>query len=122
MWRLVNEKFSARWEPARDHTLIRRLDRAIDASLKGHRIRRAEESDEEVEMMLGLEPPLYREAWYWMKGWYMAVVDRTKPPDRVTFERITAEQVDLYIYVPPPEENIPVSIDPFPVEESVPTE
>ena len=40
----------------------------------------------------------------------------------VTPERITAEQVDLYHYVPPPGENIPVSIEPFLAKDSVPTE
>ena len=33
-----------------------------------------------------------------------------------------AERVELYSYVPPPGENIPVSIDPFPVDDSVPME
>ena len=50
------------------------------------------------------------------------MVDRAPPPARFTLEWITAERVDLYSYVPPPGDNIPVSIDPFPVEDSVPTE
>ena len=40
-------------------------------------------------------------------------------PARVTFEWITEEQVDLYSYVPPPEANIPLSVDPYPVDDSV---
>ena len=54
-----------------------------------------------------------------MKGWYQAVVDRVLPPARVTPERIKAERVDLYRYVPPLGEKHPVSIDPCPVEDSV---
>ena len=50
------------------------------------------------------------------------MVDRAPPPAWVTLEKITAEQVDLYSYVLPPGENIPVSVEPFPVDESVPTE
>ena len=50
------------------------------------------------------------------------MVDRALPPSWVTFERITTERVDLYRYIPPPGENIPVSIDPFPVEDLLPTE
>ena len=45
-----------------------------------------------------------------MKGWYKAEVNRAPPPARTTLKRITAEQVDLYSYVPPPGENIPVTV------------
>ena len=82
-------------DPARAQSLIRRLGRAIEAILKGYRRRRAEEAGKEVERFLGSDPPLHREAWHWMKGWYRAAVDRAPPPARVTFERITADRVDL---------------------------
>ena len=35
---------------------------------------------------------------------------------------LTADQVDLYRQVQPTGENIPISVDPFQVEELVPTE
>ena len=57
-----------------------------------------------------------------MKGWYWASVDRLPPHAQVTLERITSDQVDLYIYVPPPGENIPVSGETFPVDHLVSTE
>ena len=57
-----------------------------------------------------------------MKGSYQDAVERTSPPSRLTLERITAEQVELNSYTPPPEENIPVSVDPFPVYELEPME
>ena len=57
-----------------------------------------------------------------MKGWYWSADDRAPPPAWVTLKRITAEQVDLYHYIPPLGENISVSVEPFPVEDSVPTE
>ena len=77
---------------------------------------------EEVEKLLGLDPPLHQEAWHQMKGWYRYAVDHAPPPAWVTLECITADQVDLYSYVPPPGDNIPVSVDPFPVDDSVPME
>ena len=58
-----------------------------------------EEVGEEVERLLGSDPPLHREAWHWMKGWYWAAVDRAPPPARVNLEWITAELVDLYLYI-----------------------
>ena len=37
-------------------------------------------------------------------------------------ERITAEQTELYRQVPPPGENIPVTVEPTLINDSVPTE
>ena len=106
----------------RDHSLIRRLGRAITASLKGDWRRRAEEAGEEVERLLGSDPQIYREDWHQMKGWYWAAVNCAPPPAWVTLERTTEEQVDLYSYMSPPGENISISVDPFLVDDSVPTE
>ena len=80
------------------------------------------EAGKEVEKILGSDPPLHREAWHRMKGWYQATVERVSPPTRVTLGRITAEQVDLYSYVPPQGGNIPISVEPFLVDDSVSTE
>ena len=71
---------------------------------------------------MGSDPPCHREAWHRIKGWYKAAFDRAPPPARVTLERITAERVDLYRCVPPPGTNTPISVQPFPLEDSVPTE
>ena len=57
-----------------------------------------------------------------MKGLYKAAVNHTLPSARVNLERIMAESVGLYHHVPPPEENISVSVEPFQVEDTVPTE
>ena len=57
-----------------------------------------------------------------MKGWYRSAFDRAPPPTQVTLERIIAELVYLYHPVPPPGENIPVFVETFQVEYSVPKE
>ena len=57
-----------------------------------------------------------------MKGWYWSAVNCAMLSAWVTLEQITEEKVDLYSYVPPPGENIPISVDTFTVEDSVPTE
>ena len=115
-WRLVEERVSARRYPAKDQYLIRRWVRAIVASLKGNRQRQAEEAGSEVEVLLGLDTPLHWEAWHRIKGWYWSAVDRAPPTARVTLERITAERVELYRYIPPPGANIPISVKPFLVD------
>ena len=57
-----------------------------------------------------------------MKGWYRSAVDRAPTPAWVTLERIMSKRVYLYRYVPPPGDNILVSVDKFPVEDFIPTE
>ena len=49
-------------------------------------------------------------------------MDRAPPPPRATLKRVTAEQVSLYSRISPPGDNIPVNIEPFAVEDGVPTE
>ena len=90
--------------------------------LKGDGRCRTEGEVEEIERLLGADPPLHKESWHRMKGRYKAAVDHVPPPDQVTLERIMAEPVDLYCQVPPPGEKIPVSVEPFQVEELLPTE
>ena len=81
-----------------------------------------EEAGTAVETLLKEDPPNAREAWRWMKGWYKAAANRGPPPARATLERITTEQTELYRRVPPPGENIPVTVDPTHIDDSVPTE
>ena len=78
-WRLVNERVSAR-RGARVQARIWRLIRAIAASLKGDRKRRVEIAVEEVETLLGADPPNPKESWRRLKGWYKAAVKRALPP------------------------------------------
>ena len=81
-----------------------------------------EEAGKAVEALLGEDPPNAKEAWRWMKGWYRAAAKRGPPPARATLERITAERTALYSQVPSPGENIPVTVEPAEIDDSVPTE
>ena len=121
-WRLIDKRVSARWDLAKVQAIKRRLGRAIKAILMADRRRRADEEGAEVEALVGAEPTLIQEAWHRIQGWYKAAVDRAPPPARVTLERIMSERVTLYSYVPPPGENIPITIQPFEVDDSVPEE
>ena len=120
-WRLADKRVSARRE-TRVQAMIRRLRRAIVSSLKGYRKRRVETAVEEVETLLGADPPNPKEAWRQLRGWYKAAVNRAPLPARATLERITAERFDLYSYVPSPGENIPVTVRQVKVDDLVPTE
>ena len=52
-WRLIGESASAHKDPTREQAHIKRLGRAINASLKGERRQRTEEAGEEAERLLG---------------------------------------------------------------------
>ena len=56
-WRLVDERVSARWYLTRDQAQIRRLGRAINTILKEERLRQTGEAGEEVDQLLGADPP-----------------------------------------------------------------
>ena len=101
---------------------FRRLGHAIWAILQEDRKRRVEAAGQEVETLLGEDPPKPKEEWIRLKGWYKAAVNRAPPPARATLERIMAERVDLYSYVSSPGENIPVTVTLEEVDDSVPIE
>ena len=78
-WRLVNKRVSAR-RGTRVKARFWRLIREIAAILKGDRKRRVEIAGEDVETLLGADPPNPKEAWRCLKGWYKAAVNRAPPP------------------------------------------
>ena len=62
MRRVVDERVSARQDPAKGQAIKRRLGRAIKVSLAADRRRRADEAGAEVEALVGADPPLIQEA------------------------------------------------------------
>ena len=98
------------------------MGRKIRRSLAEDRKRRTEEAGAAVEALMKAEPPLTQEAWHRLQGWYKATADRPPPPARATLRRVTAEREKLYSRVPPPGDTIPVTIEPFEVEDGVPSE
>ena len=81
-----------------------------------------EEAGSAVESLLKEDPPNAKEGWRRMKGWYQAAAKRGPPPAQATLERITEERTELYSRVPSPGENIPVTVEPAIIDNSVPTE
>ena len=81
-----------------------------------------ETSRGKIEELLTSDSPFHKESGQHMKGWYKIMAGRTLPPARLTIERITEERVALHHHIPPPGENIPVSVDPFPLDDLVPME
>ena len=121
-WRLINERVSAHRDPRYGKADRRRIEKEVQASLVTNRRRRAEEAGAEVEDLVKADPPLIQEVWYRLQGWYKAAVEHAPPLAQATLKRVRAERVALYSWIPPPGDNIPVTIEPFAVEDGVPTE
>ena len=73
-----------------------------------------------IESVLTSNMPLIQEAWICMRGWYKDTLDRPPPPTRVAISTMTAESVDLYQNVLPSGQPIPMGVQPFPMENSIP--
>ena len=49
-------------------------------AFRGDRKLRVEVAGQEVETMMGKDPPNPKDAWRRLKGWYKAAVNRAPPP------------------------------------------
>ena len=98
----------------------RKLGRQIKAALNKDRGKRAADVAGEIEAKLAAGE--MQEAWKLLKGWYRAAEDRPPKPCHASMARQTAERVALYQRVPPPGESIPINVDPFQIDDSVPKE
>ena len=121
-WRLIDERVFARRDPRYRISFKRRQGKAVQKSLVVNRRRRADDAVTEVGSLVKAESPLIQEVWYLLQGWYKAAVDRAPPPARAMLKQVTAERVALYSRVPPPGDSIPITIEPFAVEDGVPEE
>ena len=68
--------------------------------------------------LLASDPPLIREAWIRMQGWYKDAVDHPPPPSRFAIANMMAERFKLYRHVPSLGQPIPLGVHPFLLEES----
>ena len=56
-WRIFDKRVSARQDPAKEQTLIRRIGCAIKASMTMDRRQQVEDAGVEVEALVGADPP-----------------------------------------------------------------
>ena len=98
----------------------RQLNRKVKAGLNIDRAQRATDTAEAMELRLREWEP--KEAWRLLKGWYRTVEDRAPKPCYQSMERQTRERVELYTKVQPPGDPIPINIDPFAINDEVPTD
>ena len=64
MWRLIDERVSARRDPQYGQAFTRRIGEEVKKILAEDRKRRADEAGAEVEALVKAYPPLIQEAWY----------------------------------------------------------
>ena len=124
LWRLIENRVSTRREPGRDQQRLRQLGHAIPASLKEERRWRVTTAGEAVESLLTRDSPLQRESLEEDTG----VVPRnggSRPAAHPSHTQADqgGNRGDIPRCTPPPRgETIPVSVPPYPIDNSVPTE
>ena len=79
-WRLIYTMIPEHWSRDSEQRHIRAISQQIKASLQDDRQRRSAEAGYADEYLLATEPPLIREAWIRMKGWYKDAVNPYHPP------------------------------------------
>ena len=119
-WSLIDTSMEALRR--KDQRSSQDLAREIKAAIQGDWRRRMAEAGSAVESLLASDPPLIRESWIRMQGWYKEEVDRIPLPSRVSLTTMTAEREHLYWHVPLMGEAIPVQDPPFTlsVDDSIP--
>ncbi len=63
-----------------------------------------------------------QESFCHLKGWYRAASETTTRPCSQTMVKQTAERLELYRQWDPPEDPLPINIDPIPVDDGTPSE
>ena len=117
-WSLINTRIEACRR--KDQRISWSLSRAIKAGIQEDRRRRAAESGSVAESLFASNPPLNREAWIQMWGWYKDAVDHPPPPSIVALATMTAKREELYLHAPPLGEPIPLEDLPFLVDYDIP--
>ena len=119
-WQLVDDRARQRKLGLLTKQSLRVHNRKVQAGLKQDRRKRASDAGARIEQKLG-EGDL-KEAWRGLKGWYSAVEERAPKPCYLSMQKQTNERVALYGKVDPPGEPIPINIDPFTINDAIPTE
>ena len=117
-WQLVDHRAQLRRRGMLSLAATRRLNRQVKALLNSDRKQRAKTAAETIEDHLGSGN--LKEAWRALKGWYAQASDRLPKPCYDSMVKQTAERVKLYEKVPPPGDPIPINVDPFDLDDSVP--
>jgi hypothetical protein len=117
-WTLIDNRAMARKRGMLTQQSTRRWGRQIKASLNSDRIKRAANVATDIEAHLAAGD--LKEAWRCLKGWYTAASDRLPKPCHASMDKQTAEIVELYRKVPPPGDPIPINVEPFDLDDSIP--
>ena len=78
-----------------------------------------EEVGRTIEYLLTSDPPLVREAWIRMWGWYRDAANRPPSTPRVSLETLMAERAELYSRIMPQRQPLPIEVALFPVDDNI---
>ena len=75
---------------------------------------------EEIEAQLQQQD--LKGAWSTLKAWYQHSGDRPPKPLRQDLKSLTNKREVLYTHVPSPGAPIPIHVNPFPIQDEIPSE
>ena len=116
----INARVTARQEGSQ--RTVRKLGQRIRVGISTNWKRRAEEVGRTIDSLLAFYPPLVRDSWVRIWGWYRDADDRPPPPAHISLETLTEEFAEPYAHVLPPGRPIPIELAPFPVDDTIPRE
>ena len=90
--------------------------------MKLDRKRRAEKAAEEIGILLSGDAPDLQGAFDILKRWYRHATAHQPKPSREDLIRVTDSFRQLYTAQPPTAPPIPIHVQPFPVEDGLPTD
>jgi hypothetical protein len=96
------------------------IGRQIKAALASNSNQRAATVRDKIEgLMVARE---LKEAWRCLMGWYSMVEDHAPKASHDTLVRQTEERIALYTCVPPAGEMLPINVQPFDINDDVPSD
>ena len=119
-WKLVDDRAWQRKLGLLTKQSLRMHNQKVKAGLNLDRKQHA--ADTEARIKQKFEEGNLKEAWCGLKGWYSAVEEKAPKPCYLSMEKQTKERVELYEKIEPPGDPIPINIDPFEINDAIPTE
>jgi hypothetical protein len=119
-WLLINQRAHLYKSGKLTQRQARCLGRRIKAALGGDWQQCAANVVSKVEGYLSIEQP--KEAWRCLKGWYRSATNQPPKLCHLTMTHLTKERTALYARVPTPGGRFPIVVDPFFVQDKLPTD
>jgi hypothetical protein len=119
-WELIDRKALLRRTGAYDNDMLKSLTQDIWRQLRRDRRERIRKVGDEIEGHL--EQNRTKEAYGLLKRWYHKATGRPLKPTREDLDKVSDDFEHLFSHRPPPGEDLPIHVEPFPIPDTIPDE